>query len=84
MTSLPALSPVGGESRGVLLSRFCPILAPMARSSDAFGRPTPETLFANSTADRSGVAVLVDGMSNLREVVGEHLKLLLCDTRRAQ
>ncbi len=68
----------------MLLSRFCPILAPMARSSDAFGRPTPNSLFANSTADRSGVAVLVDGVSNLRKIVGEHSKLLLCDTGRVQ
>jgi hypothetical protein len=44
------------------------------RSSDAFGRLTPEALFANSAADRSGIAVLVNGVSHLREIVGEHFE----------
>jgi hypothetical protein len=36
---------------------------------------SPEALFANSTANRSGIAVLVDGMSHLREIVGEHFEI---------
>ena len=59
MTSLPRFSPseaLGGvpaePARGVVLGRFCSILAAMPlRSSDAFGGPTPETFVANAAAD---------------------------------